>query len=361
MAEEINTLLNCVEEYLAMRQIDKKKYLPSYLICAKNVWKHLFKNTIYAVNSSWFTLKKGTPYNYVDVPKGCVRLFSASVVADNGRIEELFYDNLVNIIPKPSTKKCGCTCECGGLCDDINSMTYTTKVMFTINGVDYVEKKWVKTCPNGDVIEYKETPAKKYNDFTGDSGDYMNDYNNDYDIGSDPFSNFTIETVKSQKIICKLSVKECGCPEETEENIEKLNEFCGCYLPANSFCKKRNIETFLSEINSDCRGRVKVSECGTKLYFIPDKKKNGTPEFMLLNWQTSGEDCGSAVQVPEYSLEAMFTGIHYYSIRFNSSYSQSEKQEAKYDFRDKENSIISFLNPLSLKWLSEAQDTPIKF
>src|SRR5674476_298964 len=138
--EQIYTLSECVDEYLAQRQINKKKYFSSYLISSKWAWKHLFKNTIYAVNSQWFTLKKGTPYNYIDKPKNMVRLFSASITNHCNEIVPIFYDNSINVIPKPtsSQKKCGCdSCDCGGICEDVGSLTFTTKVLFTINGIDY--------------------------------------------------------------------------------------------------------------------------------------------------------------------------------------------------------------------------------
>lgn len=362
---QIYTLSEGVDEYLALRQISKKKYYASYLISAKFAWRRIFKNTIYAANSQWFTVQKGTPYNYVDKPKGCSLFLSASVVDDCGRIQELFYDNQVNIIPKPlsSQKKCGCSCDCGGMCDDVNSMTYTTRVLFSVNGKDYFEKTWLKTCPNGDVIEYRIVPTKKYNDYTGDSGgDYNDDYNNDYSHGApDNFSNYTIEYPEFQKIICKLSVKECGCPDDTAENIDTLNEYCGIYLSANSCCKKKQCDNFLGEINGSARGTVKFSECGTKIYYIPDDNGKGTPEFLLLNWMTNGETCGEYVQVPDYAIPALFAGIDFYSKRFNNAYNQTEKDNSKYAFNAAENEVILDLNRLSLKWLSGVQDAEIKY
>lgn len=359
---EINTLADCVDLYLAQRQISKKKYYASYLINAKYVWRYLFKNTIYAVNSQWFTLQKGTPYNYINIPKDNSRIFSVCKTDRHNRIEELFYDNLTNIIaiPTSSQKKCGCTCDCGGLCDDVNSLTYTTRVIFTVNGTDYVEKTWVKVCPNGDVIEYKITPTKKYNNFTGDAGDYFIDYNNDYDIGNPPFSDYTIVYTEFQKIICKLSVKECGCPEDTPENIDLLTTHCGYYLPVNACCKKQHKQEFLNEINT-CKGRVKMSECGTKIYYIPDKSYEITPEFLLLNWQTSGENCSDVVQVPEYANEAMFFGIDWYSKRFNNSYNKTEKDDAKYAWNNAQNELIMYLNPLNFELLGNIQDAKILY
>lgn len=366
IANDINTLADATDQYLVMRGINRKKYYPAYLIAARWAWKFLFKNTIYSVNSQWVTLKKGEPYNYIDLPPNMVRLFSIATVDKHcNKVVPLFYNNTINILKKPSEsqKKCGCgaACDCGGLCENANSLTYTTKVLFSINGVDYIEKKWVKVCPNGDILEYTITPVKKYNTFAGDPGDYNTDYMNDFDIGHPPFADYTIEYIESQKVICKLDVAPCGCPVESDENEQKLNEFCGCFMPFNSCCKKKHCNSFLGEINNNCKGEVKVSECGTKAYFIPHKGEHGLPDFLLVNWQTSGETCDEIVYVPEYAMETLFAGINYYSIRYNNSYSLNEKDHARYQWQDQQNSLLMYLNPISLEWLSNVQDAKIKY
>lgn len=362
--QDIYTLSECVDEYLAQRQIDRKKYYSSYLISSKFVWKELFKNTICAVSSEWKTLKKGEPYNYIDAPSGMKLLFSVCTVDKHcNKLIPLFYNNTINIIKKPleSQKQCGCgaSCDCGGLCETSNSLTFTTKVLFTINGVDYIEKKWVKVCPNGDILEYTTVPIKKYNNFLGDPGDYNTDYMNDFDIGHPPFSDYSIVYENFQKILCKLDVAPCGCPVESDENEQKLNEFCGCFMPFNSCCKKRHCNSFLGEINNNCKGEVKLSECGTKIYFIPHPHQKGLPDFLLVNYQTSGENCSDFVQVPDYAIETMFFGIDYYSIRFNHSYSRNDVNGAKLAFRDSQNQLILDLNKISLEWLSTIQDAKI--
>lgn len=340
------TLADGVDEFLAMRQISKKKYYASFLIIAKNVWQTLFQTTIYAVQSEWRTLKEGTPYDYIDMPD-CVRLFSVATTNHCGEIIPLFYNNLLNVIPHPTTKKCGCACgSCNSeVCEDVNSTVFTTKLLFTDNGTEYFEKKWVKSCPNGDMIEYKEVPTKKYNTFEGDSSP----------------SDYTIVTETFQKTLCRLEVKECGCPTNTSGNIKLLNDCCGDFLPFNSCCKRKHCNNFLGAINSNDMGEVKVSECGTKIYYKPSRRQKTLPEFLLVNFQTSGESCDSAVQVPEYAKEALWAGIQYYSMRFNNSYSINEKADAKYAWNGAQTDLISFLNPLSLEWLSTVQDSKILF
>src|ERR1035437_3790820 len=304
---ELNTLAESVDLYLIARGINKKKYYSSYLVQARLVWRHLFQKTIYAVSSEWKTLKKGVPYDYIDVPSGMLRLFSVSTLDECNEIIPLFYNNRLNVISKPATKNCNCTCDCE-LCDDINAMTLTTKLIFTDNGTDYYEKKWVKACANGDMIEYREVPTKKYNTFQGDTRE----------------GGYTIVTEKFQNTICKLTVKVCGCPENTQENCYLLNTLCGEFLPFNSCCKKKHCDHFLGAINDNKKGHVKVSECGTKIYFKPHPHTKIKPEFLLVNYQTSGENCSDVVQVPEYGNEALWAGIDFYSKRYNNTYRSEE-------------------------------------
>src|SRR5258706_2266858 len=152
------TLSEAVDEYLIENMINKKKYYPAYLTVAKRAWKKLFWNTLYVVQSQWMPLKKGNPYNYIDLPAGTVRLLSVAETNHCGNIEALFYNPQLNVIAKPTINNCSCgKFDCDGLCGDLNNMTVTTQEAFAINGVTYYQKTWLKYCPNGDILEYTET------------------------------------------------------------------------------------------------------------------------------------------------------------------------------------------------------------
>lgn len=365
MINDTYLLDEVVDLYLAQRQIDKKKYYDSHLINAKLAWRMLFKNTIFAVNSEWAELKAGYPFNYVDIPKGTVRFFSAALVDDCGEIVPLYYNNKLNILPKPTQKKCGCkNCDCGGTCEDVNSLVYTTKLLFTINNVDYYEKIWLKFCDNGDILEYREVPTKKYNDYTGDGADFNDDYNDDYQIAP-AFTDYTIVTETFNRKLCNIEVKPCGCPIDSHENEETIIKNCSQFLPIFGKLHKRHCERFLPNTNDNGYGEVKMSECGTKLYFVPSKRHHyehkKLPTHILINYQTSGENCSTAVQVPEYALEPMFYGLDFYSKRFNNVFSLSERKSAEYSWKDAQNQLILFLNPFNLEVLSNVQDEKIYY
>lgn len=373
MVQQLQTydLAQVTDEYLIQRGIRNKKYYASFLDCAKLTWRDLFKNTIYAVQSEWMVLKKGEPYNYVDVPIGMQRLFTVSVTNHCGNIIPLKYANQLNIIPKPiSNNNCGCGgCDCstGGLCQDVGSLTKITRLLFTINGVDYNEVTWLEVCPNGDIKEFRQIPVKKYNTFIGDGGDYNSDYSNDYLTENPPFTDYTIVTENFQKVLCKLDVKPCGCPANTTENTELFllhcRSFCQPFAPClqkKEICNKVN-----DAVNYDnCLGEVKMSECGTRIYYIPHRNHHNVepilPKHLLVNFQTSGENCNSTVRVPEFSLECMFYGIDFRSKRFSGSLNFKEKQAVKYEYIDAQNKLILYLSPFNLENLAQVQDIVIR-
>jgi hypothetical protein len=363
-----NILLSeSLDKYLALRGVERKKYYAKYLIAAGKVWEEIFQKTIYSVKGVWKELKAGDPYNYIDKPSDCSRLFSVSTLDECGNIQPIYYNEQLNVIPKPTVKKCGCTgCNCGGLCEELNSTTLLTKEVFTINGTIYYEKTWLKYCPNGDIVEYKETPVKKYNDFIGDTGDFNQDYNNDYLIGNPLLSNFTIITVNTQKTLCSLATEKCGCPQDTEENDEKVKGCCIGYFPFFGLRRKKHCDQFLQNINNNHRGEVKMSDCGTRIYFRPGRHwKKVTdqkyPDFLLVSYQTNGKIANGENQIPDYAEVALWSGVDYFTKRYNNIYSYNDKEAARIDYIKEQNEIIKFLNPLDLNYISQIQDVKIQW
>lgn len=360
------TLAEAMDLYFSFNDISKKKYFSSYLITARFVWKDIFKNTLFQTQSVWKTMQRGDPYNYVEIPTNTERIFSVSVEDDCGNVVPLFYNNRINVVKKPTKKKCGCTqCDCSGLCEDANSLTLTTKLIYTINGQEYFETTWLESCSNGDMLEWKKTPVKKYNTVLGDGGDFNADYNDDYLIGAAPFAAYTIEYITTQRKICHLETLPCGCPIESAENINTFNESCGCFLDC---CRrKRHCDHFLADPNSNGRGEVKISECGTRIEYRPPPRHcchpnhKKIPEFLLINLQTNAEDCGQDVLVPEYALECLHDGVDAVKKKRKDKYSPNEKLAAGWQYEASRNKVLLYLNPISLANLADIQDAPIRW
>lgn len=358
------TLGQAADLYYADNDIAKKKYLSSWLVTARFVWKEIFRNTLWSTQTVWKTMQDGEPHPYVEVPSDSERVFSVEVEDDCGKLVPLFYNNRINVVKKPTVKKCGCTvCECGGLCEDVNSLVYTTKLIFTINNIEYYEKMWTKTCSNGDVILYTETPVKKYDSLIGDGGDFNDDYNNDYLIGAAPFSDYEIVYVTEQKKICSLEVLPCGCVVDTPENEETFSQYCGCFMPPCNKKKKR-CDDFLANPNNNDRGEIKISECGNKIYYVPSKhwrsvSKKKYPDFLLVSYQVNPEMAGQQMLVPEYALQCLFDGVDFYKKKRKDKYSVADKLAAKWQYEDSRSKVILYLSPLQLEELSSIQDAKI--
>lgn len=352
-----------LDEYLATRFISNKRDYVNWLIIAKQAWRDIFWNTIYSVQAEWQTLKTGLPFNYIDVPRGAARIFSVSIEDYHHNLKNLYYNSQVNILVKP-TPDCGCK-TCGSdICDDLNTLTVTSKLEFVINGIQYFSKQWVKVCKNGDILKWNEIPVKDYNSYAGDSGDFNGDFNNDWSKGNPGGGDWKITYRTNEERICNIPVKPCGCPVETPEVLQTINDTCGCYFPSGRWARFDHQKTFQDEVNSHGYGTIKMSECGTKIYFIPDRNCGvtyPTPNQLMVSWQGNGSDCTEQVQVPEYALDAWWANIHWRSMRFNGAFSPGEKLEAKYAKNDAENNLILFLNPIDLQRLSQTQDMPIKF
>lgn len=349
------TLSECVDRYFLARRVQGKKYYASYLADAQRIWKDIFQKTLFVMASKWERVHKGTPYDYFYLPQCAVRVFGIFVTDECNNLVQLFYNEQKNVIPVPEVEVADPICNtCGGgdLCSAVNTTTFTTKVIFTINGVDYIEKKWITYCKDGCVIEYTETPVKQYNDIVGEGGDFNEDYNNDYLIGSTGFANFEVVYEKSQKLLCQLKTKPCGCPEESSENDDLLTKTCGCYIG----CRKKKCYPVTNNVNNNHFGEVKVSDCGTKMFLINCKNK---PDFVNISYQVSGDNPTAEVMVPDYAIDCIHYGMDYYSIRFNRSIPVYERELARQRYIDADMNLLRYLYPISLSFLEKVQDEKI--
>lgn len=361
-----NTLSEIVDKYLIYAGVDHKKHYARYLILGQECWEEIFQNTLWVIKSVWMPTKAGSLYNYVDLPTDCLRLLGVGVDDRCGLIQPLFYNNQLNVVAKPTSKKCGCSCsDCGGLCEGVNSTTKTTKLMFSIAGVPYYQTCWIKYCPNGDVLEFCSTPAKKYNNIVGDGGDYDEDeYNPDWLIGNPPFSDYSIEYIETQTKVCHLETKVCGCPQETPENNQLFLDCCGFYIDWG--CKKKPCKQYSPNINNNKYGEIKMSECGNKIEYHPNRHwqqvtTKQIPDYLLVNYQTTGENVGSETIIPKFAREVMYAAMDCKRKEYNSSFSEFDKQSSYYRYQAKKNDVIGYLNPINLIELSKVQNIPIKY
>lgn len=349
--EDTFTLDSVVDQKFILAKVDKRKYYDSYLLAARWTWKDIFKNTIFSQQSLWQMVKQDEDGLYVDIPKGCKRLFGAAVADRHGNLQNIWNNEQMNIVPKPTET---CACSCDGIPNYETQWVKTTKFVFRDANIDYYEYSWIRMLPNGSIEEWNDLPVKQYNTLLGDNdGDYNEDYNDDYLVDTN-FTDYTIVRNKSQKLLCQLKVKQCGCPENTQENKDLLEKHCNCY----KHVWNRNENVIYADINSNGKGGVKISQCGTQLRYKPQKhdcRDGKIPTHILVNFQTNGEKCGGFVEVPEYAVFAMWAGMDYMLADLK------EKLLTKSLYEDQCTGIIKYLNTISLTNWAKIQDIKVRW
>lgn len=336
----ILTLGEMTDQYLLFNGIDKRRYFKQYLFLSGEVWKDLFQNTLFVTKSVYVELKKGSPYNFVEIPDDSVRFFGLSVPDKCGNLKPLYYNDKINTLVKPTIKSCGCdACDCGGLCESIGSLIPTTKEVI-INGDPYTETTWIKTCPNGDVMEYRTIPTLQYQ---FDRGSYDNSYDVSYEIGT---SSSEVVTYTLSRKICKLEVAECGCPTQTKENECIIADHCGCYFNSLTHAK-RKCEKHWGERNYYA-GECVISDCRSKV-FVKHVDHFDDNNWMVMSYQTNGINPDGQTQVPDYAKMALFTGMFYYKNLFNDRLNPRIKEAQKYSYMDEQNKIILFNNKFAIE------------
>lgn len=361
-----NTLGEIVDRFLIRSSIEKKKHFSRYLILAEECWQDVFQNTLWVIKSVWMPTKAGTPYNYVNMPCDCQRLLSVGTDDKCGLIQPLYYNQQINIVAKPVEKKCGCKADCGcsSLCETVGSTVATSKVEFTISGVNYYQTCWITSCPNGDILKWCRTPVKKYNSLDGDAGDFNEDYNLDYLKGNPPFSDYTVVYIETQEKICKLAVRECGCPVESEANETLFMDCCGFWVNLNCRTKIKHCRQYSENVNNNMRGDCKISECGNKIYYRPSREwrkvqDKEVPDWLLVNYQSTGTSVGQETIVPIYARNLMYAMLDCGRKEYNGAYSLGEKEAARFRVVDERQKIAGYLNPLSLIFMGSVQDAKI--
>lgn len=354
------TLNDVADRYCIYAGDDTRKYLKRIQIIAQDVFSEIFAQTMMVVNSEYMELKKGDPYNYIDIPKNSTRILSVGVPDKCNNLKPLFYNQNLVTIKKPARKPCGCdACDCGGLCEAIGGIVVNTKEVVIINPDNsppspqtYTEYQWLKYCPNGDIYEYRQIPTLKY---TFSPGAYDDSYDLSYEIGD---TSSSVVVINLSRKLCSLDVAPCGCPVQNEKNEKCFFEYCGCYLNTlNPSVVRRD------KLWADCNfwaGECKMSDCGTKIEikWVENIDKN---HHLLLSYQTNGINVNGNSQVPNNvpTKLAMYTGIDAHKMMVNTRFTRTEKEGSMHAYIDKQNKLIEWMNPLSTEWARSLPDVAV--
>lgn len=338
------TLSQATDMFLIFKGIDKRKYAKDYLTISQEVWKELFQQTLFCTKKIYVELIKGTPYNYVEIPRDSYRFFSLAVEDRCRNLKPLYYNNKLNVLvkPNPVTKRCNCeVCDCGGMCETIGGIVPITEIV-NINGTDYTNMTWIKNC-NGDIMEYRTLWTTQYSFVRGS---YDNSYDFSYEIGT---SDSEVVQINLSRKLCKLETLDCGCPTQTRENEELFARHCGCYCnPLNPVIQR--CERHWGECEYYA-GSIRLSDCGTKV-FVEHVDNLDLNHWLVMSYQTSGIDPDAQTLMPDYAKMALFTGIDYYKNLFNDRIHPNIKQMQSWKYIDEQNKIIVYNNKIAIEDLA---------
>lgn len=317
------SLTEMTNEYMLATFNDNRKYFINYLSHARWVWKKLFWNTIFAVKHKYVEVDTSTTPHSIKEPRDMVRFIHLSQEDNCDTIRPLSFKDNMNVTPKTSAECCP---RCGSdnyLDQCVSNITVATSEII-IDDVAYTEKIWKKSCSNGDIVEIREVPTKQYPD-------------------NNP-ENFEIVTLKTEKYLCKLDKKPCGCIDDTPKNRELIVTHCGCFTAS---CTKNLCDPMFSQPYT--RFGVIKREAG-RIYVAGNPNKK-----YLLSYQTNGECGDDEIMVPETAVDVMTFGINARAKALAPNVDRFERRESERMYNAKVQEYEEFLNPILVNEFMNAQ------
>lgn len=319
------SLTDTTNEYMLATLNDRRKYFLNYLSHAKWIWKSLLWNTLWAVKHKYIEVDCTTSPHSIPIPKDMVRFINLSVIDDCDKMRSLSFDENMNVLPPPATKNVCSQCgESDVLGQCVNDITIIQKNV-VIDNETFVEKIWKKVYANGDMVEIRQVPVKKYD--TAESA-------SEYEI--------TYETI--ERHICKLETKPCGCIKATDENKTLITEHCGCMFNG---CFGKLCDTTFAKKNAKF-GAMKIQD--GRIWV-----RNNTYKQLILSYQTNGDCNDSELMIPEYAVNAIIFGIDYRAKALAPGYDRFEKKEAERAWNRAQQELLEFLNPIIMTEFMNAQ------
>jgi hypothetical protein len=302
---------------------ENKKGYANHLFHLKLIWNDLLRRTLWVYNSVWLNTNKGNPYPYVLLPENTdtfIGLFYEEETCN--KLVEVLPASGYSLRPKPTKKTCGCkevSCNCGECCSVAHVVNYSTKP-HVIDGSTFYEKIWSELCPNGDIVQYREVPTKSF-------------FDNGYSIVYQP----------DQQRLCSVTVKPCGCVEETKENALLLAEHCGCTVTCNG--------DIVGVKHSETRWQAD----GRKMYLV-----GGTVRDWYRCDLIESDACDHSA-VPEYALRCLMAGADWSKNQFNERIHPNIIAAKEQTYGRMKTKLLMDLNPIDLDGLNRLSDDLPKF
>lgn len=240
------------------------------------------------------------------------------IINSKNEKESLIYDTAITntrfIEDIPCEDKCPRCNQDTAICDDIKVTTETE--IITINGTAYTKTMVKKLHENGDY--YLETTTPVLNIATN-----------------------TVEYPVKKEFIANLSLKECGCLEDTDANLAVLQECC-----SDVYCR-------YYATSCPCTyqwGRFKIFEENGLIQF----DSNFPYDKIYLEYYGFIPKVNGEWQVPEVAFEALVEWTKWRSIANKKGVTRWERIDAEESFKRERRNMEKILGRISLNQIIQS-------
>lgn len=352
---EVKTLSEIVRSLALKQGNDKSVYFIRNLVIAAEVWKELFRRTIWEIKTVVLNVcpKKGT----ITIPNDCERLVNISVIDKYNRIKPLSYNPNINTAEILCQKnKCSCN-KCHGentLCGAVDNITRTTENV-EIQGEEYTKTTWIRYDGSGAIQKQEEIPTL------------------DQKTG-------TVVMQTNVQTICNVEVNSDGCILPTAPNIEAFTTYCGFGAVINNGWDNRHCGwqtnayrelipasyNFFGSWNWNAASRdiIHIFHSGRRnCTFINEPgqcNQNGEENEItkvIVSYQTNGETPGEEILIPQYAQYAIEMGIIWRQKKYNPRDGDKDESALR-SWRREVQKVNAHLNPIRMDDMIKLQTQP---
>lgn len=297
------TISDLVSEYMALSGRNDMSFKAQILIRAKYVWKDIRNNVLKVNSRKWVLVDKTESLFKAKLPCNLDMFINVGIIDDCGNYKPL---NQYNDMPITKFEKLEDKCNCNDELKQCIVTTETKEERVAIYSTQYYKYTTTIVSSNGDVYVKVIEPIPNYD-------------------SQGTFINVTPDVV-SEKLICKLKTKECGCIEVSQENLNKIcDNFCKeTAVKCNEICNKKFNQPDSNLIVESNNGYYKLDVGFVYLY-------GNIPAQVLINYKTNGE-AEEEELIPDFASIAFFKGLDYWNNLYATTVDRFQKKQSKIDF-----------------------------
>lgn len=304
------TVTTLVEEYMQLSENTDDSLRLTYLIRGKHIWKDIRNNVLKIPSNQWILVDKSKKPFRAQLTKCCDLLMTVSVFDDCGKLVPLSSNESINIVDYVKLEnKCECNNEIKS-CLESSEETITETI--TIENTPYTQTTTKTIYENGDVFISTVGPITNC--------DEMGKINS-VSVG-----------VVSNKLICKLETKECGCIDATEENLIKIKD-CFCEKVYNS-CVDACNKSFRQPENTSFKNKTGYYRENKKVIYF----EGNIPDQVLITYKSNGESEDEEL-IPDFVSMTFFKGMDDINTQYSKTANRFEKSQAKTDYTSAKNEL----------------------